>query len=159
MVCYWLGCEKRRSVAARTPNSDQWMHNRVTDLPGYIGWRLNRSFPVPSTAGRTAFIAVSTCEEFGSTPDLQAPEAHCWLLGDNRMGSEDSANCYGPIPLSRIESKAQFRFGQDGWSRIHHGPIYVRNGAPYQYLDLFSREYQMLFATIVVYVTLTILIC
>ena len=36
--------------------------------------------------------------------DVQVPEGHCWLIGDNVDASRDS-RFYGPLPLALIKGK------------------------------------------------------
>lgn len=36
--------------------------------------------------------------------ELQIPEGHCWLAGDNAPESRDSRD-YGPLPLALVKGK------------------------------------------------------
>jgi inner membrane protease subunit 2 len=37
---------------------------------------------------------------------VEVPPGHCWLVGDNRTVSRDSASHYGPVPLGLLEGRA-----------------------------------------------------
>ncbi|TID18216.1 putative mitochondrial inner membrane protease subunit protein [Venturia nashicola] len=52
------------------------------------------------------FVVAHTAETDGMM--LQVPQGHCFLAGDNQLGSRDS-RLYGPVPLALITGKVSYK--------------------------------------------------
>ena len=78
---------------------------------------------------------------------VRVPQGCCWVEGDNASQSEDSASCYGPLPLALLVGKVTAVVSPPsrwGWvrSEVPEGRVLFQGGLREARISVHGRKFR-----------------